>query len=192
MLFDLGGVLYQIDVARSMAAFQRLGARGSQVSPDHPIFHQFETGALSPAQWRDAMRREWQLSCSDEEMDAAWNELLLGPDPRAMPVLETLSHLPLVLLSNTNEIHFNCLEPQCRELFARFSSLHFSFRLGLRKPDPAIFERVLAAAGLDPARTWFIDDNLQNVQAARSAGLMASHFTSWERLSWAADDNVFG
>ena len=58
-----------------------------------------------------------------------------------------------------------------------------SGRIGLIKPDLAIYEHHAEAFGLDPAATVFIDDSLANVEGARAAGWRALHFTDGERLA---------
>lgn len=52
----------------------------------------------------------------------------------------------------------------------------FSARVKLAKPEPAIFAHAIAAFGIDPAHTLFIDDFEHNVEAARAAGWQALHF----------------
>ena len=53
--------------------------------------------------------------------------------------------------------------------------MYLSYEIGLRKPDAQIFEYVLQDAGLDPARTLFIDDTIQHIQSAKECGLITHH-----------------
>ncbi len=64
----------------------------------------------------------------------------------------------------------------------RFDVLIWSYRLGIVKPDPAIYRHTLAELGVQPAETLFIDDKLPNVEAARALGIQAIEFSSVERL----------
>ncbi|HYQ27013.1 MAG TPA: HAD family phosphatase [Polyangiaceae bacterium] len=60
---------------------------------------------------------------------------------------------------------------------SRFMSWRFvSCELGLRKPDPAIFEHAIAALGVEAARCVFIDDRAGNCEAAAACGMRAIHF----------------
>jgi putative hydrolase of the HAD superfamily len=64
----------------------------------------------------------------------------------------------------------------------RFDLLVWSYRLGIVKPDPAIYRHTLAELGVQPAETLFIDDKRPNVEAARELGIQAVEFSSVERL----------
>ena len=64
----------------------------------------------------------------------------------------------------------------------RFDALVWSFRVGLAKPDPAIYRHILAELGTLPEETLFIDDKLPNVEAAREMGIQAIEYSSVERL----------
>jgi putative hydrolase of the HAD superfamily len=70
-----------------------------------------------------------------------------------------------------NEHNLPSLEPF-------FESLYLSYEVGLRKPDPKIFEYVLQDAGLDPATTLFIDDSIQHIQAAHELGIVTHHLVN--------------
>ncbi len=57
-----------------------------------------------------------------------------------------------------------------------------SSRLGLVKPDPAIFEHALAVLDAKPDEVTFVDDRPENVEAAARVGLRAVHFTGVDQL----------
>ena len=67
-----------------------------------------------------------------------------------------------------------------------FDREFYSCDLGCMKPSAAFFEAMVREGGLDPARTLFIDDRLDNVEAARSCGLVAEHFVLWQAPGGAA------
>ena len=94
----------------------------------------------------------------------------------------------LFLLSNTDPIHIDRLRRRMdldafEQLFER---VYYSQDTGLRKPERALFERVLRENGLDAARTLFVDDTLENVEGARAAGLQGL----WLDLSRRRPDEV--
>ncbi len=67
-----------------------------------------------------------------------------------------------------------------------FDREFYSCDLGCTKPSATFFEEVIRRAELDPARTLFIDDRLDNVEAARACGLAAEQFVLWQEADGAA------
>lgn len=177
LLFDLGGVLYGIDVARSVQAFQMLLPAGCQF-PDatqilgHPIFRQFEMGQLSSAEFRQGLRKTFGLRGSDADLDAAWNALLLGPLAGRAELLARLKgDYRLALLSNTNAMHYEFLAPQSESILQWFDHIYLSHEMGLRKPDPAIYQTVLKREGISAQKVFFIEDSQSNLTAAQALGI---------------------
>jgi len=56
-----------------------------------------------------------------------------------------------------------------------FEKVYFSFEVGMRKPDEAIFRFVLEENNLNPSTTLFVDDNLENIESAKKVGLQTWH-----------------
>jgi putative hydrolase of the HAD superfamily len=118
---------------------------------------------------------------SHQQVDDAWNALLLDLPVKRVEMLKLLKpHYRLFLLSNSNQIHYDCYMGRFEKEYGYsmellFEKLWFSFQLGLLKPDPEIFRYVLNEAGLIPEETLFIDDTLVHVEAARSVGINAFH-----------------
>ena len=115
IVFDFGNVIIEIDPPRSIEAFQTLGAP-ADLHLDADYFHEFETGALSAAGFRDTLRGQLRWAAADSSIDRAWNELLLEVPPRTLAKLHQLKTkgYKLALLSNTNPIHIQYppTEPQ--------------------------------------------------------------------------------
>ncbi len=186
LVLDLGGVLIDVDhlaTARAFAAhgvpdFERSFSKARQTD----VFDRFETGELSPAGFRDAVRVLLRVQLTDAAIDHCWN-MMLGtiPAERIALVRRLSERLPVLLLSNTNAIHVPAFEAIVNRDhgIANFRSLfhgaYYSCELGMRKPDVDIFLNVLGQHGADPARTLFIDDSIQHVVGARKAGLQAEH-----------------
>jgi putative hydrolase of the HAD superfamily len=87
-----------------------------------------------------------------------------------------------VLLSNTNEIHWEFLQERYAHVLAPFDDLVVSHEVGLEKPDPAIYHWVASRTGHSPEAHLFIDDIEENVIAAREAGWDGIHHTDAGRL----------
>ena len=183
LIFDFGNVLIEIDPARSVEAFQALGAP-ADLNLEADFFHDFETGALSAAEFRDALRGQLGRAASRSSLDKAWNALLLEIPPKTLHVLRSLraEGYRLALLSNTNPIHIDevrrRLGPFGYGEFARcFDRVFYSYETGLRKPDPAIYAAVDRELGITaPAEVLFIDDNAANIASAASYGWRTLHF----------------
>jgi putative hydrolase of the HAD superfamily len=77
------------------------------------------------------------------------------------------------------EQEFETLFPEAAPIFAR---RFCSYQFATKKPDPAVYTRLLAKLDIPPSETWFVDDKRSNVQGARLAGLRAHHFTGFAPL----------
>jgi FMN phosphatase YigB (HAD superfamily) len=189
-IFDFGGVLYKIDPARSVRSFIALSDRKEQFKPaefenvlSKPGFQLYESGKISSAEFRDFIRKELAVSADDPIIDRAWNLTLIEKYDFADRIIEEIkSAFNLVLLSNTNEIHYNFFEPQCRDLFSNFNRCFFSHQLKTRKPESEIFERILETMNYEAEETMFIDDSIINIEAASKLGLATYHINDKNRL----------
>ena len=183
LIFDFGNVLIEIDPARSIEAFQTLGAQ-ADLHLDADFFHDFETGAIRAAEFRRALRSQLRWASADSSIDRAWNALLLEIPPKTLHVLRSLraQGYRLALLSNTNPIHIDevrrRLGPFGYGEFARcFERIFYSYEMGLRKPDPAIYAAVDRELGItSPAEVLFIDDNAANIASAAAYGWRTLYF----------------
>ncbi|MEZ4789777.1 MAG: HAD family phosphatase [Flavobacteriales bacterium] len=186
ILLDLGGVLIDVDYHATARAFRALGHPEfdrlySKAQQDH-LFDGFETGALSPAEFRDRIRQVLDPSLSDAVIDANWNAMLGSIPPERIELVSRLKErYQVLLLSNTNAIHVPAFEAiiarenSITDFKALFHGAYYSCEIGQRKPDAASYHHVLERHNADPRRTLFIDDSIQHVHGARAAGLNAEH-----------------
>jgi putative hydrolase of the HAD superfamily len=186
LIFDFGGVICNIDLELTKQAFSRLGLKKfdteQSIIKSSGLFEELETGQISPGQFRVELRNFFDHPVADQQIDAAWNALLLDiPEPRIRMLEALRQRYRIFLLSNTNEIHYQCYANQLREKYgyagfdALFEKAWFSFRIGLKKPSTEIFRHVLSERMLNPSETLFIDDTLMHVEGARNAGIHAYH-----------------
>lgn len=176
ILFDLGGVLYELDFAQLEKNFSLLHKKGEAIPyskhAQHEIFSLYETGKATSTEFRDVLRQEFQLEGTDAAIDSAWNSLLVQMYPNRVELLKGLkSKFRIALLSNTNEIHIRHVADECSELFNQFERLFLSYEIGLRKPNADIFEFALNEMNFLPSETLFIDDSPQHIECAKSVGL---------------------
>lgn len=184
IILDLGGVIIDLDYRRTADAFIRLGMAGfDQVyskAKQTSLFDDFEKGFLDASAFRYDLRKHLPADVSDEEIDHAWNSMLLGVPVKRIEWLRQLGkHYRLFLLSNTNVIHVAAFKEllyhdldgfKIEELFEK---TYYSCLLGMRKPDREIFEHVIRENGLDPSQTLFVDDSVQHVEGALKTGIRA-------------------
>lgn len=187
IIFDLGDVIINIDVPLAARSFAELcgqeEAEVIELFKEKDLFRQFETGELDEAAFRSYVRQILkQEHWDDATINKAWNTLLLDIPPARIELLQKLrERYKLFLLSNTSPIHIAevnlILEkasgvPRLDELFDK---LFLSYEMGVMKPDPAIYQKVLEEAGLKAEETLFLDDNAANIQAASALGIHTIH-----------------
>ncbi len=183
IIFDYGNVIFEIDFKIAQASFQKLGIKEIETFFAHKghnqLFDDFETGAISPAEFRSGIRQAANKpELTDAEIDAAWNSLLIGTiQENHDTLLKVKEKYRTFLLSNNNEIHYDWIINYLKTTFELnnyddfFEKAYFSQHMKLRKPNTNIFEQVLQENNLDPAETLFIDDSPQHIQGAKKVGL---------------------
>lgn len=182
IIFDLGGVLLDIDFNKTREAFIRSGVGNFddyfQQSHSNPLFADLEKGLITPAEFYDLFRSGTGLAITDAEIIANWNALLGSYRPSSLSMLITLKEkYRLFLFSNTNLIHYEAFvsifEAQFAEqkFHAYFEKAYYSHEMNYRKPDPASFLFITTENNLLPEETLFIDDTFKNIEGAKAAGL---------------------
>jgi len=177
ILFDLGGVLYQIDYARMESAFRALNPHleVSIFSPDSQVEITFlyERGEISTDTFLRQLQRYFP-DATPQQLADAWNSLLVGLYSHSVPLLESLSNqVPLFLLSNINELHYQRAYEAIERIKPYFEECFFSFLIGHRKPERSAFAYVLNRIGMSPEAILFLDDSWKNVQVAQEMGFSA-------------------
>jgi len=192
IIFDLGGVLLNIDYTLTSKAFKRLGVKNfdalySQAQQNN-VFNDFETGKLSAKDFRTYIK-EYIPKATDREIDDAWNSMLLDLPKKRLELLNNIKKkYRIFLLSNTNEIHVKYFTNYLNKMYGKgyFESLfekhYYSNEIGLRKPNIEAFEYVCKQNDLEPSNTLFIDDSIQHIKGAKKAGLQ-TYFLDKEEVT---------
>ncbi len=111
-----------------------------------------------------------------EDFTNSWNSMILEFPEYRLKFIQKLAQqkdFKLILLSNTNEIHIDHIKntvPFFYEFKACFDGFYLSHEIGMRKPNPDIFEFVLQKHNLNPKECLFIDDTLENINTAATLG----------------------
>jgi FMN phosphatase YigB (HAD superfamily) len=182
IIFDFGAVVINIDIPNAYRSFAKLSGMTPEevryLFENQGAYADFEVGKMSNEDFRALLRKELKLTCSDEELDNAWNSMLLDiPLERVEKLKELRTRYNLFLLSNTNAIHVKKMKEMFLQNFGiedftkLFHKPYLSYEIGLIKPEASIYEYVLKDAGIDRRETIFLDDNADNVKSALSIGL---------------------
>lgn len=186
IIFDLGGVIINIDYQQTIDAFKQLSRAGATIAfnqqQQSALFDDLETGRISNEAFREKVREHYQLHATDAEIDAAWNAMLLDIPAERIELLRKLrKNHRLYLLSNTNAIHLTAFNQIVQEshglpaLDELFDKCYYSHLVDDRKPNPAIFERILQENNLKREETLFVDDSIQHIESAQKIGLQTLH-----------------
>lgn len=193
IILDLGGVLLDVDYARTRDAFVDHGVSNFdelyQQSYSNPLFAGLEKGEMDHPEFYDQFRKTTNTNLEDQQIKDAWNAML---GKFREPAIEMLPELKLAyrlyLFSNTNAIHHKAFH----DLFARefhqadfdgfFHKAYYSHLLGHRKPDPESYRELCRLENIDPAETLFVDDTRVNIEGAEKAGLQVLHLPKGEYL----------
>lgn len=193
IIFDLGGVLLNIDYNKTTAAFKDLGVQNfdelfSQFKAND-LFEKLETGHISEESFYNSFQQYAGKHLEVEQIKTAWNAMLLDFRLPSLECLEDLKEKYTVfLLSNTNSIHYTAFNKTLQQENGRisldgyFKKSYYSFQIGFRKPYPETYSYVLNDAGIKAEETLFIDDSINNIETALKLGIIAHHLLPDERI----------
>jgi len=182
IIFDFGGVILNIDYNKTCQAFIDLGVKQfadmySQKNAN-PVFEQLEEGKITEEEFYQLFKKSANIQLTNQQIKEAWNAMLLRFRKQAIQTIALIKNkYSLYILSNTNIIHLQAVNKIYKEdvgeglLHDYFDKIYFSHEIGLRKPGKEAYEYVLKENNLSSSETLFIDDSLQNIDAAKALGL---------------------
>ena len=179
--FDLGNVLVAVDHFRFCHGFGALvNLTPEEVFAavfDSDLEPGYDTGRLSSEEFYQRLLARFGLALPYPRFAELWNDIFAPLEDMEATVEHLAGRYPLYLLSNTNPLHFQYIKEHF-SLLRHFRRHILSYEVGSRKPEPGIFQALIRATDCPPARCLFLDDKLPFVEAARTHGLVAWHFTS--------------
>ena len=184
IIFDFGDVFINLDKEATPLALKNLGLKEWNSNLD-ALNLDFEKGKISETEFILGFQN-YIPNASIHQIREAWNAILLDFPLYRLEFLQMLSQkYRLFLLSNTDSIHIERFQHKAgisfyRDFYQCFEKVYFSFELGMRKPDAAIFEFVIKEHNLLPKNTLFVDDNIQNIESAEKLGLQVWHLQKGE------------
>ena len=182
VIFDLGGVIVPFDFKRGYAKMEPLCAYKAAEIPERlrstDLVTRFESGRIEPEDFVREISKVLELRISYEEFCNLWTSIFLPQTLITEALLERLrQRARLVLLSNTNAIHYTMIERDY-PILRHFDDRVLSYKVGAMKPSAAIYQEAVARAGCRPEECFFTDDVAAYVEGARREGIDAVQFQS--------------
>tara|TARA_B100001057_G_scaffold172472_1_gene173239 strand:- start:486 stop:1103 length:618 start_codon:yes stop_codon:yes gene_type:complete len=192
LLFDLGGVIVDLDYNKTIEAFEAIGLEDAEHLYNQfnqsKIFDEFEIGSISGDEFISLLQEKIPQKVSQSKIKEAWNAMILGFEKSKLEQIKRYSEkIPCYLLSNTNEIHLEYIQTLLQQvpfknLELLFKKCYYSHIIGKRKPHLETFEWVLNDMGYSSGEVLFIEDSPQHIRGAEKAKIKTLHFTNDRRL----------
>ena len=183
LIFDMGGVLLDLDRSRCVAAFGNIGfPQAEQMLSNYAglgALGELEAGKIEPREFFNHIRRETGLPLTDGQITDALNEFVVGlPEYKLQMLLDLRERFKVYMLSNTSAV----MMPHIRATYFTqqgltfddyFDHAYLSYEMGSIKPGDEIFLRMIDQGDMDPAESLFIDDGPANIETAERLGFRA-------------------
>jgi HAD superfamily hydrolase (TIGR01509 family) len=192
IVFDLGGVIMNLDVPKTIKAFKELGinniVNNTGHAYQHPFFYELEVGKISEDEFLESLFNLSDQEPTNQQITAAWNTMILDMPKERVDFLHNLkTKYNLFLLSNTNSIHQKKYLDDFKEDYKTsfnkiFNKAYYSHEIGIRKPDAAVFNFILNDSNLKAEETLFVDDALSNIEAAQNVDIQTYHVQNYNVL----------
>ena len=189
ILFDLGRVLIHFDFRRGYRALAGLCPYAAEEIPRRlagtGLVERFKTGLVEPRDFVDQMCRILELKVDYDQFRGIWSSIftdILIPESMLVGLGR---HYRLVLVSNTNALHFEMIRETYGRLLRHFDALVLSYEVRAMKPLPQIFQVAVERAGCRPEECFYTDDIAAYIEAARRMGIDAVTFESRMQLEGA-------
>jgi FMN phosphatase YigB (HAD superfamily) len=186
VIFDLGKVIIPFDFKRGYQGLEKVCGYPAAEIPRRigttDLVQRFESGMVEPRDFVEQLSNSLDLRIDYDQFCEIWSSIFL-PDPL---IPESMLHglsqrFRLLLLSNTNAIHFQMLE-QTYPLLRHFHHHVLSYRVGALKPSPVIYREAIARAECAADECFFTDDIPDYVAGAKREGIDAVQFESCEQI----------
>jgi glucose-1-phosphatase len=189
IIFDLGGVILNIDYQLTINEFKKLGISNFEVmysqANQSGLFDLFETGKISTQSFINQLLPFLPKGTRANQVVDAWNKMIIDFPIENLTLLdEVKKRKPIYLLSNTNEIHIQNFNRKLfqqtsqKDLKPYFNDVFYSNEIGMRKPNEETFEFVLKKMDKKASEVLFIDDSIQHIEGAVKVGITSLHLTN--------------
>jgi putative hydrolase of the HAD superfamily len=180
LLFDLGGVVIDIDFDRVFARWARHAGADPAAIRARFSFDEFyarhERGEISADEYFASLRSSLGIDLDDAQWVDGWRLIYTGEVPGMRDLLRSLAaRFPLYAFTNSNPTHMAVCSRAYADVLGHFRRVFVSCDLGVRKPEAEAFAKIATAIGVPVGRILFFDDTESNVRGAIAAGLQAVH-----------------
>jgi glucose-1-phosphatase len=186
LIFDLGKVIIPFDFQRGYERMAPLCGYSPEQIPERlrstDLVQRFESGQMQPRDFVRELSGILELDCGYDDFREIWGSIFLPDTLIPDTMLEALrQRYRLVLLSNTNQLHFEIVEP-AYPILRHFDEKVLSYKVGAMKPSPVIYRAAIEAARCRPEECFFTDDIAAYVEGARQQGIDAVQFQSCDQI----------
>ncbi|MEO1256621.1 MAG: HAD family phosphatase, partial [Bacteroidota bacterium] len=184
IIFDFGNVLIDLDYPKVIKGFSQVAKKNQEEIEElvvtAPVLQKFEMGMIGPDEFRAKMNAILGTRMGERQFESIWNSMLKPISKERMDkVLKVGERFQTFILSNTNMIHEIAFEEMIMMKTGKDSlrdfvkEVYYSHEIGMRKPNLNCYRFVIDDIGLYSSRMLFLDDRLDNVEAAQKAGMKA-------------------
>ncbi len=183
LLFDLGGVVVDIDFRRCFRRWADSSGTDIEYIASRfnfdTAYEQHERGTMDIADYLQRVRLVLGVDLGDGELLEGWNDIYTGVVPGiGLLLAAAAAKFPLYAFTNSNPTHQAVWSKRFADELEVFTATFVSCDIGLRKPERVAFDCVAELIGVSPSRILFFDDLAENVAGALDAGLRAVHVGS--------------
>jgi len=187
IVFDCGGVIFTCSFDKALNYWAMVSGKDiSEIKNKFDfdeIFQKLERGEINSTAFRKHALSKLGLKISDEKFDKGWNSIYLDLVPGIKQLLQELKQKHrLVALTNTSEIHAKKWRIIYASILNYFEKVFSSHEIHARKPERKAYKTVLNYLQLNPDEVIFLDDNIENVQAASEMNIASIHVTSFKQM----------
>jgi len=183
LLFDLGGVVIEIDFDRVFSQWALYSNQSLEIIKSRFAFdsnyERHERGEIDASEYFASLRKSMGINITDEEFTAGWNSLYVGEMPGVSTLLSKVGEkLSIYAFTNSNFTHQLVWSKQFKQVLSLFREVFVSSEIGKRKPEPAAFHAISCEIGLKLENILFFDDSLENIVGAKKVGMQTVQVTS--------------
>ena len=194
LIFDLGGVIVDLDLPKCIQNFKDLGLENIEQYLSNfgqkDFFMQFEKGQIGIPAFRNEIRKLAGIELTDAQIDEAWCSFLTQIPVEKLHLLSELKKkYRLLMLSNTNPLHIQTavaaeFRKTGKTMQDFFDKCYLSYEMGMVKPDVEIFKALLADAQVKAEECLFLDDGKKNIDTAAALGIQTYWVKPNENLNF--------
>lgn len=186
IIFDLGKVIVPFEVERALKIFESVSDFSSEEIREQYIGVEasdlFHKGKISADELFDLFKKDLNLRMTFNEFVNAWNSIFFLEPILSEKLFQKLSqNYRLLILSDTNELHFEFIKPKFPHL-NYFDDFVLSHEVGALKPSPKMYKAAIEKANCLAEECFFTDDKLENIEGAKEFGIDAVQFISVEQF----------